>query len=152
VSDFVARHGLWTREQEEAATDIADRIAKLGTVRFAFSDAHGVVRGKTLVAAEAIGALRTGVTCTLTMLLKDLSGRTAFPVFQQGANAAGDMVMVADPGTFRVLPWSPHSGWILCDLYGTDGSPHPFSTRALMRRSMNAAWLGAQVSRWSSMC
>jgi hypothetical protein len=28
----------------------------------------------------------------------------------------------------------PHSGWILCDLYGVDGTPHPFSTRALMRR------------------
>src|SRR6185437_15943616 len=44
----------------------------------------------------------------------------------------GDMVMVADPTTFRVLPWSPQSGWILCDLYSTDGTPHPFSTRALM--------------------
>ncbi len=41
--------------------------------------------------------------------------------------------MVADPTTFRVLPWAPHSGWILCDLYRTDGAPHPFSTRALLR-------------------
>ena len=136
MSDFVSRHGLWTGAQEEAAADIAECIAKLGTVRFAFSDAHGVVRGKTLIAADAIGALRTGVTCTLTMLLKDLSGRTAFPVFQRGGNGAGDMVMVADPTTFRILPWSPHSGWILCDLYGTDGTPHPFSTRALMRRML----------------
>jgi glutamine synthetase len=136
VSDFVSRHGLWTGAQEEAAADIAERIAKLGTVRFAFSDAHGVVRGKTLIAADAIGALRSGVTCTLTMLLKDLSGRTAFPVFQRGGHGAGDMVMVADPTTFRVLPWSPHSGWILCDLYRTDGTPHPFSTRALMRRML----------------
>ena len=87
MSDFVLRHGLWTGAQEEAAADIAECIAKLGTVRFAFSDAHGVVRGKTLIAADAIGALRTGVTCTLTMLLKDLSGRTAFPVFQRGATA-----------------------------------------------------------------
>src|SRR6185503_15153204 len=112
-------------------------IAELGTVRFAFSDAHGVVRGKTLMAADAIDALRSGVTCTLTMLLKDLSGRTAFPIFQPGGSGAGDMVMVADPTTFRVLPWSPQSGWILCDLYGTDGSPHPFSTRALMRRMLD---------------
>ena len=46
------------------------------------------------------------------------------------------MVMVADPETFRVLPWAPHSGWILCDLYRTDGTPHPYSTRALMRRML----------------
>ena len=137
MSDFVARHGLWTSAQEDAAKQVTQRIAELGTVRFAFSDAHGVVRGKTLIAADAIGAMRSGVTCTLTMLLKDLSGRTAFPIFQPGGSGAGDMVMVADPTTFRVLPWSPQSGWILCDLYSTDGTPHPFSTRALMRHMLD---------------
>jgi len=136
VSDFVARHGLWTEAQQQAAAEAAARIEKLSVVRFAFADAHGVVRGKTLVAAEAVRALRSGVTCTLTMLLKDLSGRTAFPIFQPGGDGAGDMVMVADPTCFHVLPWAPHSGWILCDLYRTDGSPHPYSTRALMRRML----------------
>jgi glutamine synthetase len=146
VSDFVSRHGLWTEAQEQAAAEIARHIAKLGTVRFAFSDAHGVVRGKTLMAAAAVDALRSGVTCTLTMLLKDLSGRTAFPVFQRGGSGAGDMVMIADPTTFRVLPWSPQSGWILCDLYGTDGRAHPFSTRALMRRMLDR--LGERGLSW----
>jgi glutamine synthetase len=136
VSDFVARHGLWTQAQQDAAAEVVARIEKLGVVRFAFPDAHGVVRGKTLVAAEAVRALRSGVTCTLTMLLKDLSGRTAFPIFQPGSAGAGDMVMVADPCRFHVLPWAPHSGWILCDLYRTDGAPHPYSTRAVMRRML----------------
>jgi glutamine synthetase len=146
VSDFVARHGLWTEAQVQAATEVAERMAKLGVVRFGFSDAHGVVRGKTLVATEAARALRSGVTCTLTMLLKDLSGRTAFPIFQRGGDGAGDMVMVADPTTFRVLPWAPHSGWILCDLYRPDGSPHPFSARAVLRRML--AVLGERGLAW----
>ncbi len=136
VSDFVIKHGLWTPEQTDAAADVEERINEIDVVRFAFSDAHGVVRGKTLVAAEALKALRTGVTCTATMMLKDLSGRTAFPIFAPDGDGAGDMVMVADPATFHVLPWAPHSGWILCDLYRTDGAPHPFSTRALMRRML----------------
>ena len=146
MSDFVARHRLWTETQTQAAAEVAERIAKLGVVRFGFSDAHGVVRGKTLVATEAAGALRSGVTCTLTMLLKDLSGRTAFPIFQRGGDGAGDMVLVADPTTFRVLPWAPHSGWILCDLYRTDGSPHPFSTRAVLRGML--ARLGERGLAW----
>ncbi len=146
MKDFVARHGLWTQAQQDAADELAERFGELGVVRFAFSDAHGVVRGKTLIAAEAVRALRTGVTCTATMLLKDLSGRTAFPIFQPGGDGAGDMVMVADPTTFRLLPWAPHSGWILCDLYRTDGSPHPFSTRALMRRML--AELGQRGLAW----
>jgi glutamine synthetase len=141
VSDFVTRHALWTADQELAAADVIERINELDVVRFAFSDAHGVVRGKTLVAAEAVKALRTGVTCTATMVLKDLSGRTAFPIFAPNGgtigDGAGDMVMVPDPSMFRVLPWAPHSGWILCDLYRTDGTPHPFSTRALMRRMLD---------------
>jgi glutamine synthetase len=136
VSDFVTRHGLWTQAQQDAAQEVAARIEKLGVVRFAFADAHGVVRGKTLVAAEAVRALRTGLPCMLTMLLKDLAGRNAFPVFPPHGDAAGDMVMVADPFRFHVLPWAPHSGWVLCDLYRTDGTPHPFSTRAVMRRTL----------------
>ena len=123
-----------------------ERINELDVVRFAFSDAHGVVRGKTLVAAEAVRALRSGVTCTATMVLKDLSGRTAFPIFNPGGDGAGDMVMVADPTMFRVLPWAPHSGWILCDLYRTDGTPHPFCTRALLRRML--ARLAEQKMVW----
>jgi glutamine synthetase len=71
------------------------------------------------------------------MLLKDLSGRTVFPVFQAGGGGAGDMVMVPDPTTFRTLPWAPHTGWLLCDLFYPDGTPHPYSTRALMRGALD---------------
>ena len=146
MSGFVDKHGLWTRDQALAAEDVIERINELDVVRFAFSDAHGIVRGKTLIAAEAVRALRTGVTCTATMVLKDLSGRTAFPIFQAGGDGAGDMVMVADPATFRVLPWAPHSGWVLCDLYRTDGTPHPFSTRAVLRKML--ARLGEGGLTW----
>ena len=43
-----------------------------------------VLRGKTLVREAALSALRNGITATTTMLLKDLSGRTAFPVYTPG--------------------------------------------------------------------
>src|SRR3546814_620161 len=38
------------------------------------------------------------------------------------------------PTTFKVLPWAPHTGWILCDLYFADGRPVPFSTRQIYRQ------------------
>lgn len=146
VSDFVTRHGLWSAEQAAVSQEVIERINEIDVVRFGFADPHGVIRGKTLVAAEAVKALRTGVTCTATLVLKDLSGHTAFPIFAAGGDGAGDMVMVADPATFRVLPWAPHSGWILCDLYRADGTPHPYSTRALLRRML--ARLAAQDMVW----
>ena len=46
---------------------------------------------------------------------------------------AADVLMVADPTTFRVLPWAPGTGWLLCDLYFADGRPVPFATRNLYK-------------------
>jgi len=44
--------------------------------------------------------------------------------------------MIADPTTFRVLPWAPRTGWMLCDMYFGNGRPVPFSTRNLYRRAL----------------
>jgi glutamine synthetase len=45
--------------------------------------------------------------------------------------------MVADPATFRVLPWANATGWILCDIYFPNGKPVPFSTRARYRDALD---------------
>ena len=45
----------------------------------------------------------------------------------------GDFVMVADPTTFRILPWAQGTGWMLCDIYFPDGTPVPFSTRRILQ-------------------
>src|SRR5262249_12705894 len=49
---------------------------------------------------------------------------------------AGNFVMVADPATFRVLPWADSTGWVLCDIYFPNGRPVPYSTRALCRDAL----------------
>ena len=83
---FVARHALWSDEQKEAAQRMR-RLAEekgLEVIRFSFPDQHGILRGKTLVASEALASLESGVTITTTMLAKDTSHRTVFPVFTAG--------------------------------------------------------------------
>jgi glutamine synthetase len=145
VQDFVDRHGLWSAEQARAASAAVQQIKKqkLELVRFSFADQHGVLRGKTVVAADAPGLMRSGVTMTTTLLAKDAAHKTAFPVFTPGGGfdmaemqGGGDFVMVADPATFRVLPWSPGTGWLLCDIYFTNGKPVPFSTRQVLRDAL----------------
>jgi glutamine synthetase len=42
---------------------------------------------------------------------------------------AADFIIVADPATFRVLPWAPDTGWLLCNAYFANGKPVPFDTR-----------------------
>ncbi|MCM5571338.1 glutamine synthetase family protein [Burkholderiaceae bacterium FT117] len=142
---FVERHGLRDQAGQAAAAQVAERIRAEGleVVRVVFADQHGLLRGKTLVAAEAIGALQAGVGLVGTNLLKDSSDRTAWPVFTPGAGmgspefeGASDVVIVPDPLTFRVLPWSPRSGWIQCDAWFTDGRPVPFDTRRVYRDAL----------------
>ncbi len=142
---FVERCGLWGAAQAEAARAIEKAIKreKLDVVRFAFCDQHGILRGKALVAAEAADALREGVTMTSSLLAKDTSHRTVFPVFSAGAGldlpamqGVGNIVMVPDPTTFRVLPWAERTGWVLCDIVFSDGAPLPLSTRARYRDAL----------------
>jgi glutamine synthetase len=142
---FVERHDLWTPAQHRAASaaERAIKKHKLDLVRFSFVDQHGTLRGKTLMAADAAQAMRSGVTMTTTLLAKDTSHRTVFPVFTAGGGmnvpemqGAGDFVMVADPATFRVLPWAPNTGWMLCDIVFTNGRPVPLSTRQLYRDAL----------------
>ena len=115
----------------------------MSVVRLAFADQHGVLRGKTFAASEIDAALKNGVGFSATMLLKDTAHRTVFPVWQPGAGfgmkeleGAADVLMLPDPATFRALPWAPHSGWMLCDIFFPDGRPMPLDTRHIYKRAL----------------
>ena len=160
---FVERHGLWSKEQQEAASRLRKIVEeqKLEVIRLSFPDQHGILRGKTLVASEALASLESGCSITTTMLAKDTSHRTVFPVFTSGGGfgmkemeGAADVLMVADPTTFRVLPWTPGTGWLMCDLHFADGRPVPFATRHLYRtvldNSQSAATTSSPASKSNS--
>ncbi|MBS1089916.1 glutamine synthetase family protein [Gluconobacter wancherniae] len=144
---FIQKFDLWSAEQQQAAREVAARISEseLATVRYSFPDQHGILRGKTLVRDAVSGTFRNGLSIASSLLMKDTAHRTVISVFSQ-SNSTGlsemrgsaDMIMVPDPTTFRVLPWAPHSGWMLCDLYFRDGRPVPFATRHLCRDAMEA--------------
>ena len=134
--------GLWTDERKAAAREVERRIqaGELSVVRLSFADQHGILRGKTYVAGEIAGVMKSGVGFSATMLMKDTAHKTVFPVWGQGGafgarewEGAADVVMLPDPSTFRVLPWAPHTGWMLCDIFFADGRPVPLCTRHLYR-------------------
>src|SRR5205823_7721639 len=115
----------------------------LKAVRFSFADQHGVLRGKTLAAAEAKNALERGVTLTSTLILKDTSHRTVYPAFTPGGGVgmpemqgAADILLKPDESTFRLLPWAPDTGWLLCDAQFHDGRPVPYCTRGILRDAL----------------
>jgi glutamine synthetase len=153
---FIDRHGLWDSGQYAAAAQIRRVIDELGLemVRFCFADQHGVLRGKTVARDAIASALRSGITAPSSLLLKDSSGRSVFAVFSadpgvgvDGFAGAGDIVLVPDPTTFRVLPWVDRTGWVLCDVRFPDGSATPFCTRSLLRAQLGRlAELGYEMT------
>lgn len=144
-TDFVARHGLYSPEQAEAALALTRKAQAAGvrTVRVSFADQHGVLRGKTLVVDLLPSLLRNGCSLASTLLLKDTAHRTVYPVWQRGAGldsarltGASDFIAVPDPTSFRLLPWASGTAWMLADGYFPDGEPVPFCTRQICRRAL----------------
>lgn len=145
-SGRLARDGLLSAEAQHLAADLLARLEQgpIETVRVVFADQHGLLRGKTVTAASLGSIFRSGLNLPGTLLLKDTSNRTVFPIWDgrsPGVMAtmagAGDMLAVPDPATFRVLPWSPHSAWLFCDPYTRDGQPLPFAPRPTLRRAVD---------------
>ena len=117
---FVERRGLWDDTRIAMARDMLAAIQRDGleVVRFVFADQHGITRGKTINQGAVADAIVNGCTVVSTLILKDTSHRTIMPVWQAGAGmnsprltGAADLIMVADPATFRRLPWAPTNGW-----------------------------------------
>jgi glutamine synthetase len=157
----LARLGLLSDAFCAEAADLLQRVRSEGieTVRVLFADQHGILRGKTIVADAFDSLFSAGLNVPSTLLLKDTSHRTAFPVWSEADDGpaslmqgASDVLLVPRPETFRVLPWSPHSAWILCTPVMRDGSPVPFASQAVLQTAVDrlagqgmAATLGLEV-------
>lgn len=142
------RAGVADATRRARIAEVLAEVAAEGVevVRLSFADQHGILRGKTIVAAELEAAFANGVTMTTTLLLKDSSHRTVFPVFTAGGGlgckeleGAADCLLLPDPATFRILPWAPHTGWLLCEAYFPDGRRVPFSTRGILQDALARA-------------
>ena len=137
----LAQAGLLDPAGIEGALHILAEVEARGieTLRVLFTDQHGILRGKTIVASAIPSLFQSGLAAPSTLLLKDTSHRTVFPVWSadgdvaSGMRGAGDILMVTDADTFRILPWSPHSAWILCDLMFASGDRLPLCTRSILR-------------------
>lgn len=138
---FVDVHGLWGEPEYAAAAQMRRVVEERGIelLRLSFCDQHGTLRGKTLVGPAMGAGVKDGVRVPSSLVLKDTSGKSVYPVFTAdagtgiaGLGGAGDIVLIPDPKSFRILPWAPNTGWLLCDLHFPDGRPLPLSTRRVL--------------------
>lgn len=143
---FIAEFGRWDDEQAAAAEQIEAGLGEVDLVRLVFCDPHGLARSKTLTAATFSTVLRNGMDFSPGPFVFDTGHAVAVSFAgQPGADGrdvgideiagAGDFVVIPDPRTFQLLPGtSPRTAWVLGDEYLRDGSPHPLSSRDVLRR------------------
>ncbi|MDO9405940.1 MAG: glutamine synthetase family protein [Polaromonas sp.] len=141
MSSFAARCGLDNAARRASSARTAQLIDAQGLelVRFAWCDMHGMLRGKTLVASAAADAMEAGVGMVSTLLLKDSSDHTAYKIFEADGAAAlpgfefgSNLLLMADPDSFRALPWAHRTGWLQCQPFFTDGQPVALDSRQVL--------------------
>ena len=144
---FIAEHGLWDDAQRDAGERLAHEVEQLGLrqIRISWGDQHGILRGKTVTVPDFLSALRNGHDFQSATLIMDTSNSIFVPLFVKGGgfgipemSGYPDTILVPDPTTFRVLPWVDGTGWVLSDMYFSNGRPVPFSTRQIMRTQLEA--------------
>jgi len=142
---FIERHGLWTDDQKKQAKELATQVRKQGLrlIRLAWADPHGWSRAKAVTVPIFVEALAEGYNINVATSTLDASGARTFSSFTRGGGMELDemtgspnIVIVPDPGTFRVLPWALGVGWVLCDEYFVTGATYHFSPRQLLKRQL----------------
>ena len=145
MSSFADHCGIHDARRQHALeqTEALIRAGGIELVRFAWCDLHGTLRGKTLVASTAAKAMLDGVGLVSTLLLKDSSDRTAFKVFEAGGAAelpgfefASNLLLLADPASFKHLPWTPATAWVQGQPFMQDGSAVELDTRRILQRAL----------------
>ncbi|WP_326589700.1 glutamine synthetase family protein [Streptomyces sp. NBC_01294] len=144
---FVQRHGLWDEARQAAAEELEETLETLEFVRVGYGDPHGLMRSKTLTVESFRTVLRNGIDMSPGPFVFDTGHAVGVDFFADGGGiglteltGAGDFLIVPDPLTFRVLPHTEAAtGWVIADEYLRDGSPHPLSSRAVLRRACERA-------------
>ena len=144
-ASFAEKCGFDSKQLNECERKSVEKIKKSGVelVRLAWCDTHGVLRSKALTADAAIAALRSGMGMPSTLVLKDSADRTAYKVFEAGGAAdlpgfagGGNVLLLPDPASFRVLPWLQSTGWLRCDAWFQNGQPVGLDTRRLLQNAL----------------
>jgi len=114
---------------DELLATVEERGLRL--VRFLWCGNDGTVRAKASARHGLAGRLGSGIGLTVAMQAMNSLDHLQ-PV--AGMGPVGEVRLVPDLETFRVLPYAPHTGSVLTDHMGLDGAPAPVCQRSFLKR------------------
>src|SRR5688500_7978535 len=114
----------------------------IDTVLTVFPDGYGRLMGKRLVARHFLEhVLEDGVHACVYLFTVDME-MEPLPGFKLTSweRGYGDMKLVPDLNTLRVIPWLPRTALVFCDVYGEeDGQPIEEAPRWVLKRQVERA-------------
>ena len=116
-----------------SAEQVVASVDELGLrfVRFLWCGNDGTVRAKASARHGLEGRLRAGIGLTVAMQAMNSLDQLQ-PV--SGMGPVGEVRLVPDTDTFRVVPYAPNTGAVLSDHVALDGSPAPVCQRSFLKR------------------
>lgn len=115
------------------------RLTKEGgikQIRFLYCDNGGIIRGKSCGYQSLSERMHGGIGLTLAMQAMNSLDELQ-PV--EGIGAVGEVRLVPDPRTFRILPYTPRAASMLCDMMTLEGLPWELCPRSFLRRLVDQA-------------
>jgi glutamine synthetase len=130
------------------------RKGDVDTVLTVFADGLGRLMGKRVVGRYFLDhVLHEGVHACIYLFTVDME-MEPLPGFKLTSweRGYGDMKLVPDLATWRVLPWLPKTALVFCDVYTEEGEPIEEAPRWVLRRQLDrAAAAGYRVKTASEL-
>lgn len=117
------------------------RKGEVDTVLTVFADGMGRLMGKRVVGRYFLDhVLHDGVHACIYLFTVDME-MEPLPGFRLASweRGYGDMKLVPDLTTWRLLPWLPKTALVFCDVYTEEGEPIEEAPRWVLRRQLERA-------------
>jgi glutamine synthetase len=117
------------------------RRGDVDTVLAVFPDHLGRLMGKRVVGRYFLDHVqRDGLHACIYLFTVDME-MEPLPGFKLASweRGYGDMKLVPDLGTWRLLPWLAKTALVFCDVYTEDGEPIDEAPRLILRRQLERA-------------
>src|SRR5574342_910388 len=111
------------------------RKAGVRLVRFLYTDNGGITRGKATHIEGLRSRINDGIGLTVAMQAMNMLDQLAAV---EGMGPVGEIRLVPDPETFRVLTYAPHTAAMTVDMCNQDGSPWEACPRSFLKRQIAA--------------
>jgi glutamine synthetase len=117
------------------------RKGEVDTVLTVFPDGFARLMGKRVVGRHFLDSVvEDGVHACLYLFTVDMDMEPQ-PGFTltSWARGYGDMKLVPDFGTLRLIPWLPKTALVICDVYTEEGEPIEEAPRWMLKRQIERA-------------